>query len=113
MYLPVETGLAALSQIRASVAPGSELVFDYPIPVEQLDRDFQALAREKNEGLVRAGEPRIATYDRHELADALAARGFAIVEDLGPTDLDARYCDSRTDGFRANPENRVVHVRAT
>jgi len=111
MYLPVETGLAALAQIRASVAPGSELVFDYPIPVEQLDREFQALAREKNEGLARSGEPRIATYDRRELASALAARGFAVVEDLGPRDLDRRYCAGRSDGFRANPENRVILAR--
>jgi methyltransferase (TIGR00027 family) len=112
MYLPPATAFAALEQIRASVAPGSELVFDYPIPVERLAPEFQTLAREKNAGLARSGEPRVSTYDPGELERALAARGFARIEDLGSPELDRRYCAGRTDGFRANPENRIVHARA-
>jgi methyltransferase (TIGR00027 family) len=112
MYLPVETGLATLSRIRACLGPGSELVFDYPIPVEQLDPESREVARIKNEGLVRSGEPRIATFDPAGLARALAPRGFELVEDIGPADLDRRYCAGRSDGFRANPENRIAHARA-
>jgi len=112
MYLPVATAFEALASIRSAVASGSELVFDYPIPVEKLDAQHRALAHEKNESLARAGEPRISTYARDALARALAERGFEVVEDLGPAELDARYCAGRTDGFRANPENRVVHARA-
>jgi methyltransferase (TIGR00027 family) len=112
MYLAPETGLDALAQIRASVAAGSELVFDYPIPLEQLDPEFQALARTKNEGLARGGEPRVATYDRGALWRALEARGFARITDVGSADLDRRYCAARRDDFRANPENRIAHARA-
>jgi methyltransferase (TIGR00027 family) len=112
MYLPVAIGLATLAQIRASVAPGSELVFDYPIPFEQLAPDVQELARTKNTGLAQSGEPRITSYDPPVLARALAERGFALVEDVGPTELDERYCAGRNDGLRGNPENRVAHVRA-
>jgi methyltransferase (TIGR00027 family) len=112
MYLPLSIALVTLAQIRASVAPGSELVFDYPIPFEQLAPEVQEIARTKNAGLARSGEPRITTYDPTDLAHALAERGFALVEDVGPAELDARYCTGRSDGLRGNPENRVAHARA-
>jgi methyltransferase (TIGR00027 family) len=112
MYLPAPIGLATLAQIRASVAPGSELVFDYPIPLDQLDPETLARARTKNAGLLRIAEPRITYYDPSDLARALAERGFELVEDVGPAELDARYCVGRRDGLRANPENRIAHARA-
>jgi methyltransferase (TIGR00027 family) len=112
MYLPGEIGLATLAQIRASVAPGSELVLDHPVPIAQLAPEVQEIARIKNAGLASAGEPRITHYDAGELASALARRGFALVEDVGPGELDARYCAARGDGLRANPENRIAHARA-
>jgi methyltransferase (TIGR00027 family) len=112
MYLPRATAFAALEQIRASVAAGSELVFDYPIPLEQLPPDVLEIARTKNAGLVKIAEPRIATYDPPDLARALAERGYALVEDVGPVELDARYCAGRRDGLRGNPENRIARARA-
>ncbi len=112
MYLPVAIGLATLAQIRASVAPGSELVFDYPIPLDQLAPEILAVARAKNAGLARTAEPRVSTYDPTDLVRALAERDFALIEDVGPAELDARYCAGRRDGLRANPENRIAHARA-
>jgi methyltransferase (TIGR00027 family) len=112
MYLPTATSFATIAQIRASVAAGSELIFDYPIPFERLDPEALAVARMKNEGLARTAEPRITTYDPPGLARALAERGFALVEDVGPAELDARYCAGRRDGLRGNPENRIAHARA-
>jgi methyltransferase (TIGR00027 family) len=112
MYLPVAVGLATLEQIRAGVAAGSELVFDYPIPEALLDPDVREIARTKNAALARLAEPRITSYDPRDLARALAERGFALVEDVGPRELDARYCAGRRDGLRGNPENRIAHTRA-
>jgi methyltransferase (TIGR00027 family) len=112
MYLPLPIALATLASIRASVAPGSELVFDYPIPFEQLAPEVQEIARTKNAQLVQTGEPRITTYDPRDLARALGERGFALIEDVGPAELEARYCAGRTDGLRGNPENRIAHARA-
>ena len=112
MYLPAAITAATLAQIRASVAPGSELVFDYPIPLDQLDPEALAVARTKNAGLARIAEPRITTYDPPDLAHTLVERGFALIEDVGPAELDARYCAGRRDGLRGNPENRIAHARA-
>jgi methyltransferase (TIGR00027 family) len=112
MYLPVPVGLATLARIRASIAPNSELVFDYPIPLEELDPDVREIARMKNAGLEQIAEPRITTYHPTHVARALADHGFALVEDVGPRELDARYCAGRRDGLRANPENRIAHARA-
>jgi methyltransferase (TIGR00027 family) len=111
MYLPHAVALATLEQIRASIASGSELVFDYPIPLEQLGREALEIARTKNAALAKLAEPRITTYDPRELARSLAERGYAVVEDVGPSELDPRYCASRRDGLRGNPENRIAHVR--
>src|SRR5439155_1220111 len=99
MYLPAAITAATLAQIRASVAPGSELVFDYPIPLDQLDPEALAVARTKNAGLARIAEPRITTYDPPDLAHTLVERGFALIEDVGPAELDARYCAGRRDGL--------------
>jgi methyltransferase (TIGR00027 family) len=112
MYLPPAAGLAALAQIRAGLARSSELVFDYPVPLEQLEPGIQATARRKNEALARAGEPRVASFDPGSLRRALRERGFELIEDIGAGDLDARYCAGRRDGFAANPENRIAHARA-
>jgi methyltransferase (TIGR00027 family) len=112
MYLPAAAGLATLAAIRGCLAVESELVFDYPVPLEQLDPEVQEIARMKNAGLARTGEPRIATFSPDEIARALESRGFAVSEDVGPAQLDARYCAGRRDGLRANPENRIVHARA-
>ncbi len=112
MYLPVEIGLDTLTRIRASVAAGSELVFDYPVPIDRLAPEFQEIARIKNATLPTSGEPRITTYDPSEIARALERCGFALVEDLGPRELDARYCAARGDGLCANPENRIARARA-
>lgn len=112
MYLPRAIAFETLEQVRASIAADSELVFDYPIPLEQLPPDVLEIARAKNAGLVELAEPRITTYDPADLAHALAERGYAVVEDVGPAELDARYCAGRSDGLRGNPENRIAHVRA-
>ncbi len=112
MYLPVAIGLDTLAQIRASVAPGSELVFDYPIPLEQLAPEVLLIAQTKNAGLAREGEPRVSTYDPPVLARALAERGFAPIEDVGPAELETRYCAGRSDGLGGNPEHRIVHACA-
>src|SRR5262245_46978557 len=55
MYLPVAIGLETLAQIRASIAPGSELVFDYPIPHDQLPPEALEVARNKNAQLANTG----------------------------------------------------------
>src|SRR6185503_3707830 len=61
MYLSLATTLATWQQIRASVAAGSELVFDYPIPYEQLDPEVQEVVRQKIMRLADSGEPRAST----------------------------------------------------
>ena len=113
MYLSLATARATWEQIRASVAAGSELVFDYPIPYEQLDPEVQEVVRQKIARLADSGEPRASTtWTPDDIARELAARGFALREDVGPAELDARYCAGRSDGLRANPEYRIAHARA-
>ena len=113
MYLSRATALETIKQIRSSVAEHSELVFDYPIPFEQLDPEYQEIARLKIARLASSAEPRTdTTYTANEMKRALAERRFAVCEDVGPAELDPRYCAGRSDGLRANPEFRIVHARA-
>jgi methyltransferase (TIGR00027 family) len=113
MYLSRATALETIQQIRSSVAEQSELVFDYPIPFEQLDPEYQEIARLKIARLASSAEPRTdTTYTADEMKRALAERGFAVCEDVGPAELDRHYCAGRSDGLRANPEFRIAHARA-
>jgi hypothetical protein len=108
---------AAADHSRRSRSPrergaGQRAGVRYPIPFDRLAPEVQEIARTKNVGLAQTGEPRITTYDPRDVARALGERGFALIEDVGPAELDGRYCAGRTDGLRGNPENRVAHARA-
>ncbi|HUJ14575.1 MAG TPA: class I SAM-dependent methyltransferase [Thermoanaerobaculia bacterium] len=84
----------------ASLARGSELVFDYGSPRESLSflarRVFDRLA----ERVAAAGEPFKSFFEPGELRRILREDGFSIVEDLTPDDLNRRYFDGRRDGLR-------------
>jgi len=112
MYLPPPVAQRTLADIRACVAPASEVVFDYTLHRELMPPEFQQIAARKVAYLVRQGEPRVGAFAREEIERSVRASGFELVEDLGAEDLDRRYFAGRTDGLRANPEHRLARVRA-
>lgn len=101
VYLPRETVLAVLGSI-ANLAPGSGIVFDYRVetrlldPVEQMMESFSAKA------FAAMGEPWLSSFDPPALHATLMESGYAIVEDVGPAELNKRYFPRRRDGLQTS-----------
>lgn len=94
----IHSTVRALAQI---VPSGSILIFDY------LDAD--AFIPERTAPRVArmqlatqmAGEPMLTGFDPRTLAAELAPLGFQLAENLGPTDIQTRYFQNRSDGYYA------------
>jgi methyltransferase (TIGR00027 family) len=112
MYLDEAALRRALRDIRSCLAPGSELVFDYPVPIEWLEGELRRTAEQKRAITASHGEAKRATWRPDDLFAELAAAGFERVCDLDADALDARYYAGREDGLRASPEHRIAHARA-
>jgi methyltransferase (TIGR00027 family) len=101
MYLATETTLATLRWIH-SICPSNGIVFDYSLPRASLPFlhrvAFDALASR----VAKAGEPFIGFFAPEELEAQLRSIGYPRVEDWDAARLNARYCDSRADGFKVS-----------
>ena len=112
MYLDAATLRGALRGIRECLAPESELVFDYPVPIEWLVGELRRAADEKRAITAHHGEAKRATWHPEALRAELEAAGFALDLELDSDALDARYFAGRADGLGASPEHRIAHARA-
>lgn len=110
-YLTHEAIFATLRSVRAASAAGSRIVFDYPIAPHLLRSDEdRARSFEVSRSTAAVGEPRHAKHVPEELARETRAIGYAVVEDLSPEAIFARYFEGRGDGLRFNPENRLMQL---
>jgi methyltransferase (TIGR00027 family) len=112
-YLSEAAIFAALRSVREVVPTGSQIVFDYPIARQLLNgREDLERSIEVSRSTAAVGEPRQARHVPSDLARAVEDLGWAVVEDLSPEDVFARYFAGRRDGLRFNPENRLMLLRA-
>jgi methyltransferase (TIGR00027 family) len=110
-YLERAALLAMLDALRASCAPGSRIVFDYPIPPHLMSEDDRALAEEVSRVTAAHGETRRGKHVPEELHRDLEARGFALVEDVSPHEMARRYFAGRNDGLAPYPESHLACFR--
>jgi len=108
-YLTEDAVFATLAAI-ASLAPGSELVFNYMAPDESLsppDRQFMSSLEWK----LRLGS---APLQRGFAPDRIAAKvselGFDILAHLTSKELDDRYLGG-WEGLRTIPTGRLLHLQ--
>ena len=101
-YLPSETVLATLRAVAEIAPAGSMVVFDY--------FDSNPLDHGKTSGRVRwwgmggsetSDEPLQTCLDPSRLASDLAGVGLRLQENLSPADIQDRYFQGRSDGYRA------------
>ncbi|MEM9174296.1 MAG: class I SAM-dependent methyltransferase [Myxococcota bacterium] len=90
-YLERPTATAALAEIAALLAPGSELVFDFMLPWETMPPRYHAIRERMNAWLKGAGEPQKNRYTPEEMVEAASAAGFDDGEVLDVPSLYARY----------------------
>jgi methyltransferase (TIGR00027 family) len=95
VYLTPQAISATLAAVAAPPG-GAEIVFDYVVPPEAIDRDASRAAHlELADRVAAAGEPLRAYFDPAALRAQLAALGFEAIEDLAVEEIAARYAPER------------------
>lgn len=97
-YLSCETVLETLRWV-ISICPRNGIVFDYTVPRASLSPEFQAAFDLLASRVAAAGEPFVGFFDPRELRQSLEKMGFAHIENLDATEINARYFNNRNDGF--------------
>lgn len=109
-YLTAEAVRNTLQDIGKSMAPGSEIVFDFATP---LDRDSPASgAREAFRARVdAAGEPLRSAFAPEDLCAQMRALGFSRAEVVDTAALNGRYFLGRQDGLQLRG-GHLMHARS-
>jgi methyltransferase (TIGR00027 family) len=97
-YLTREAVFTTLAFIAGVSA--AEVVFDYGNPPESRTALERAAHRDRAARVAAAGEPWITYFDSGQLEADLVTLGFHSIEDLGPSELSARYFGGPPDAPR-------------
>jgi methyltransferase (TIGR00027 family) len=109
-YLTPDAILRTLREI-ASLAPETEVVFEYSVPEEQpegVERQYLAFWKA---WAAERGEPWLGFFDPRGLVTQVKRLGFTGVTDVSPAELNARYFANRRDGLRTPQAQRFVKAR--
>ncbi len=110
VYLTRAAVLRTLAAV-SSLAPGSEIVFEYVVPPSSLGEGARVVLAELAARGAEAGEPWITFFEPAALAAELGRLGFTEVDDVGPAEIVARYFRDRRDGLRPGGAARYVRAR--
>jgi len=111
-YLTPEAVMATLAAV-AALPGGAEIVFDYVVPPEAIERKTaRAAHRELAKTVAAAGEPLRAYFDPPPLRARLAALGFREIEDLAAEEIAARYAPGR-EPTRRDASARLMRAATT
>ncbi|MBI3301596.1 MAG: class I SAM-dependent methyltransferase [Deltaproteobacteria bacterium] len=99
MYLTEDAIFQTLRAV-ASSAPGSEIVFDYPLLDSLLDEENRRFLAALKAFGAEQGEPWVSLFEPAGLAARVKALGFTQVLDFSPEEAFTRYFTDRPDGLR-------------
>jgi methyltransferase (TIGR00027 family) len=97
-YLTEEAIFKTLQEV-ASLAPGTEIVFQYQVSEHLLDEGNRQLLDVLRRGSSAGGEPWLTLFDPLSLQERVKEMGFVEVVDLGPEQVLPRYFVGRTDSL--------------
>jgi methyltransferase (TIGR00027 family) len=100
--IPYLTRDAIFDTLRAvaSMAPDTEIIFDYPPVSELLDDEGRRILHLVTKAAAMFSEPFLTLFQPVSLAEQVRELGFPEVWDLGEKELNARYFANRSDGLR-------------
>jgi methyltransferase (TIGR00027 family) len=108
-YLTRDANLATLAAIASCAPEGSELVFSYA-EQSMLASDSELMQRARDH-VASVGEPWVSGFEPSQLDADIRRAGLWLLEDLGPEELNARYCSERHDGLLPSHGSHVAHAR--
>jgi methyltransferase (TIGR00027 family) len=109
-YLTEEAIFETLRQI-AGLAPGSEVVFDYPLSETLLDDKSREMMAPLKADMAARGEPWLSSFEPARLAERVKGLGFAHVQDFSPEEANARYFAGRIDGLQVRQGVHLMKAR--
>ena len=110
-YLTREAIVATLDFIAG--IPGSEVVFDYPEPLENFPHRTRANLTATAARAASLGEPWLSLFDPLALSQMLRNKGFGVVEDLGLAELTERFYGALKRDIVIGPGGHVVRAQNT
>jgi methyltransferase (TIGR00027 family) len=109
-YLTREAIVSTLDFI-AGIA-GSEVVFDYGEPFENLPPAIRASVEASAARAASIGEPWLSLFNSAEMAELLRARYFGAFQDVTRAELAQRYYGDLGEGLTAGPGPHLVRARS-
>lgn len=111
IYLSEVANLATLAAIASCAPKGSELVFDYADQAALDSSTEHASLQDARDQVASAGEPWVSGFHPARLTGQLHEIGLELIEDLGADELQARYCEGRSDGLAPSLFGHIAHAR--
>jgi len=111
MYLTPEAVSRTLKSFADSLAPGSEIVFDYRVPIEFVSPEDVENAEMGWKAAADMGEPLYAWMNPLTFPDEVREVGFEVVENLSPQQLAERYFSQRNDDLQPMTHHYYIHLR--
>ena len=109
-YLTREAVMGTLSFV-ASLAKGSEIVFDYAETPGKESPEQRAHFDAMAERVAASGEPFRSFFEPDALLGDVKALGFSFVENVNAAALNARYFEGRADGLSLRGRGHLMHAR--
>jgi methyltransferase (TIGR00027 family) len=110
VYLTSDAIFGTLRTI-ASLAPATEIVFEYPLPGELLDVEAQQVLAVVGAAAAARNEPLLTFFEPARLAEEVRKLGFSEVWDFGPKEASSLYFADRTDGLRPRAALHLMGAR--
>ena len=101
--------IAATLRYIASV-PESEVVFDYSEPLDNYPPERRTEIAALAARTAEVGEPWLSHFDPAEIVQELRGYGFEDVEDLGISEVSARYLGIPSGGASGAPGPHIIHA---
>jgi methyltransferase (TIGR00027 family) len=110
MYLTQETVMETMKSIASCTPAGSEVMFDYVIPLSSLGFFHRLVFRLITSRMANVGEPWRTFFDPHSLVTDLKAIGFTQVRDIGPEEINTRFFNNRSDRLTVGSAGHLMRA---
>jgi methyltransferase (TIGR00027 family) len=101
-YLTREAVCNTLTSLASFACPGSEIVFDYPILIELFDPQTRKAFEKGQRYVSKRGEPWLFFADPRQLPGEIEQYGYQVIENVSPSEMEARYLAGRKDGLHTS-----------
>lgn len=113
MYLTPEAVSNTLAIIAQQFYQGSEIVFDYSLPADELTDKQREMRITLSQRVQKMGEPWISHFNTAELSAQMYQIGYKKLLVFTPEQINNRYFNDRNDNFKVRGSSRLIYASNT